>query len=365
MSLLILIGLFKLRKLFSLKHTFNQIFPILFLFIFLILQNILNKTEFFKDVVNIPFLLNIIILIISLNLERINKNILFKGLIVYAHGAFLMTIMYFLGFENETLLENRDTIFGVNQNQLGINLAIAIFIYLSKVLEKNSSNNSNKWVYFIPIPFLFLFMINTGSRSAFFVFLLGSIIYIAFKKSTTIKKVGLILAICLVALILWYGLLQNTFVIERIFDAVDDGDLSGRDLIWVSIIPVLFENFLFGIGETGYFKYVDSIGLPNTSPHNFLLEIFIYTGIFGFLLFLLFLYKIIKVGIFCSNKINELLPLVFITPILLNLISGQILGTKIIWLIITYILSKYTYVSINKKKDNRMLFSERVSAFES
>ena len=100
-------------------------------------------------------------------------------------------------------------------------------------------------------------------------------------------------------------------------------------------------NFIFGIGKTGYeffmarsFFFEDSVD----SPHNVFLEVFAYTGIFGLLTFIIFISRIFNDAIKQRNFNGNNLPMALIIPITVFLFSGQIFNQKIFWILFAFMV---------------------------
>ena len=130
----------------------------------------------------------------------------------------------------------------------------------------------------------------------------------------------------------------------RLISSVEDKDLSGREVAYAEIWEVVNNNFVFGIGQTGYFeKFGDG------SPHNVLLEILCYSGIIGLLMYLLFLLNILRTALKSNSLNGDILPLILFIPLLGLILSGQILTLKLGWCIFAYIASKIYFLRpVNK-----------------
>jgi O-antigen ligase len=132
-----------------------------------------------------------------------------------------------------------------------------------------------------------------------------------------------------------------------------EGNLSGRDKIWSHLVPLIKENFLFGVGQTGYnYHSIITWGIVR-SPHNVILEVICLTGFVGLIIYLLFLFNVFKRGFQAYEHQGLLLPILFGIPVAGLLLSGQILGQKIGWMIFAYIIGstviKLPQLSINIK----------------
>ena len=114
---------------------------------------------------------------------------------------------------------------------------------------------------------------------------------------------------------------------------------------------------IFGVGETGYveiskqaLRKITMSGevMYGYSPHNVLLELLLYTGIFGFMLYIVFWYKIYRCSV-CSYRLNSnLLPLLCLIPIIGSIFSAQILTAKWAFIMYAYIISVGTEYNNNR-----------------
>src|SRR5690606_38381533 len=96
-------------------------------------------------------------------------------------------------------------------------------------------------------------MLNTGSRLSFISLFLGiSVIFILYKKQGVFSKI-LILGIGVVAAIFLFDLaMQSEVLSARLTKTAEDGHLAGRESIWLTVMPLIENNLIFGVGRTGY-----------------------------------------------------------------------------------------------------------------
>lgn len=340
-SILFLVSLINFKSNFNLRYYSKYLMPLILYFGVLTLVSFLNVSSASNNYFDFPFFLNIILFLILLNSTKIDKDILLKGLLSFAFGSIILTILYYFNINiSDKGLVGRSTVFELNQNILGIILVISIFVLISIAFGYSPIFTKYKKIVLLIIPFLFVFMISTGSRTAFISFILGLILFIFFNKS--IKKSRRILfSILLVPLfiLIWTLFLKNSLVIERMGSTIGQGDLSSRDLIWFTTFDIISNNYWFGIGKTGYFTQIQKLFGDFASPHNVILETLCYTGIFGLLIFTVFFFRIIKTAITKIKLNGDLLPIMLLMPILGNLLSGQIYEIKIPWIIFAFVVS--------------------------
>jgi len=308
------------------------------------LMNYLNRSSDSKYIFNIAHLMPIILLIPMYNQSIRNSKLILMGLFSFAISVIIITLGALIGiFSTETTGEfdgNRLTIFDNNQNDLGLRLVISIFILFFLAHKNPFKLGKFRYFYLIFFPHIFYFIVQTGSRVAFVSLLLGFfVIYLTFNLSRWSKIVFTAPIVILTAILIYGFFLSDTLVLSRLNSSITDGDLSQRDLIWEASIELLYDNLLFGIGQTGYANAIsDALFGVSLSPHNVFIEVFSYTGLFGFILFLLFIIPIVKYPFFIFFKTNNYLPMLFLIPLFGVLLSGQLFGSKTFFFIILYII---------------------------
>jgi len=344
-SILMLISMFSFKSFILLKNDLKYLFPLFAYFIILTTISIYNSVAPFNDFFDFSFFLNILVFYLLTRYSNVYPNILLKGLLVFSISTFVLSLLYFLGIgitDSLEGLDGRSTVFGMNQNFLGLSLCISIFTIISIVMENKLELGKRRFVLLSLLPFMFVFLISTGSRVAFISLILGLFLFIYFNKSySSVKKSTIIVASLLVFLLFSFVFLKNSLVVERLSNSVNEGDLSSRDLIWINLYNIITNNYVFGIGKTGYAMVMNSNslfeGVP--SPHNVLIEVLCYTGIVGLIIFIFFIYRILCIA-YQKNKLNtEILPLVLFIPVLGMILSGQIFDQKIAWILFAYLAS--------------------------
>jgi O-antigen ligase len=272
-----------------------------------------------------------------------------KGMIGFALGSVVMVLLFFTGIGVE-YIEGRVSMFGDNQNTLGIKVTVSTIILLTAVIQNRLNFGWKRYLFLIPIPFMLFFIGETGSRvsiiSFTLAFITGSILY---KTKANLTKIGILIGSAVVLILIGVLLMQSEIIVERLVKTSTSGDLGSRDMIWKTIIPIIEENPIFGVGKTGYdFQSVLLFGIPK-NPHNVILEILCYTGIIGLIIYLIFIFEVLKRSYQSYSQRGWLLPLLLFSPILGMFTSGHILGTKFCWIIFAYMISS-SAISIKTSK---------------
>ena len=147
----------------------------------------------------------------------------------------------------------------------------------------------------------------------------------------------------------WKVFLAKEKIMDRLQSSVGEGDIGGRQEIWLKVIPIIENNPLFGVGKTGYSQYALGVFNKFFSPHNVLLEILIYTGIIGLSIFSYFLFRLVKQSYSYYIATGFLLSLLLFSPVFGLILSGQILGKKIVFIIFAFAASRIFYLNNTNK----------------
>jgi O-antigen ligase len=330
---------------FSYKLT-NIIF---FLFFYITFISILNVNQYSYYFFDFTLFLNIILFFFIINHEREVPNIIERGLIFFAIGSIILTIFFFLGY-GISFFGGRVSIFGDNENAIGLRLCISITILLYNIINNPFSLKIPRYIFLFSIPFIIIFMFTTGSRTATISLILILIIWVIFSKSLKFKNKIYIVSLfsLLLYYVSFYFLNTGTIVFTRIFRTIDKFDLAGRDRIWKEVIKIILDNPLTGIGNTGFYMQSSKVFGRYNSPHNVFLEILAFGGIIGLLLYLIFIFKIFFGTYKFYFKSNNILPILLIVIFFSMLMVSHALYSKISWIILAY-CSKGYFEYMNSK----------------
>jgi hypothetical protein len=257
-----------------------------------------------------------------------------NGMLSLAFGSITVAVLYSSGIGIE-IVDGRSLIFGENPNLIGLNMCITIIILCLAVLQNKLKLGKVRYLLLLPIPLMLQLMADTASRVAFIAFVLSFVVGVLFLqvKSRWLKLVVILIGTVVFVAILQY-LLHSELLMARLIASYQIGDLSGRQQIYNRILSVVEQNLIFGIGKTGYF-YLFGIG----SPHNVFLEILVYTGVAGLILYLTFLFSLVRIAYKYMRRTGYILSLLLYIPVLGMLLSGQVLEKKIVWIIYAYTVS--------------------------
>jgi O-antigen ligase len=328
-AFLIIFTLFDLKFWKSLKNIKYYAFLLLIYFLFLTYSNFNNRTQVYTEYFDYLFFLNILIfLTLGSNFNR-DTSLVSKTFFVFLVGNFILTVLFFFGIGKTDLsleLEGRASIFGNNQNYLGLSLSLSsLYILYNLFLFQN--NKFKLFFYLIAFFPISYFMISTGSRTAFLLFILGIVIIVIFSKNINkINKILFFIFFTVVTIQLFILFKDKLDLFQRLTATIEDGDSANRDVIWSGLL-YFFSDFIFlGVGKTGYLRMIGDL-----SPHNAFLEVLLYTGVIGLSIFLFFILSLYKNILNINSHSNNFFPIVIFIGVLGILITGQLFDQKVIW----------------------------------
>lgn len=316
----------------------NIITSVFIMFGMMIFSSIINGCE---QIFDTTLFLNIIMFWLLLNHYRRDPRLFDKGIIWFVISASLVGVLFMFGIGVSIELESgRYTIFNDNQNTVGIKMALGILFLINYTLNHSTKKQVSKpYLLTMIIPMLLL-MFYTASRTALLILVTGVIVFFLLRPSVSYFNRFLWLIIGIIVCILGFKLIGNQeLLIDRITQTVEEGSISGRDIIWEMYINVIKEHPVLGVGFTGAQSIAQQMYGSHISPHNVFIEVALYSGILGFIPFLCFIFSIYK-NIFKYFTVEKnLAPLMFSIGLLGMLLSSQALNVKLFWVIAAYAIS--------------------------
>ncbi|MFA7686568.1 MAG: O-antigen ligase family protein [Moheibacter sp.] len=230
---------------------------LLILYVFICIMNFINMNYFSSDFLFFSFFQNILLFLLVISHERLSPGVLEKGFIVFFFGSLVLAACFYLGIGLEVNIEGRVSLFGDNENIIGVRMVVSALM-LTHILLKYR-NKVSKFIYTIlPLAYIPLvtLTLNTGSRLSFISLFLGiSVIFILYKNRGTFSKI-LILGIGVIAAVFLFEIAMESEVLgARLAKTGEEGNLAGRDNIWLAILPLIENNWILGVGRTGYIEY--------------------------------------------------------------------------------------------------------------
>ena len=237
-------------------------------------------------------------LLLSGVIETYGKIFFKKIIVLFGLILLIGLVLILINYDFVHLLGRYRGLLG-NPNGLGI-LGIVFFLLFQAVQDKYPNLFSKKEIIVLGILFV-LSLIYSGSRSAIFTILLFYGLRWIFIRSASL---GIFVSIVSVALINfvtidWVGIIQ-TFGLQDYFRVETLSEGSGRLVAWTFAWEKIQENILWGSGFA-YNEYLfygeHALMLSNLghqgNVHNSFLTLWLDTGLFGLLLFLVPLLRLV------------------------------------------------------------------------
>ena len=354
------LAIIKLKRIFFSKKFLATIF----IFLVLILYNLINRNNGVIYEFNYE------------NVLSVNFNI-YHTLIIYL-CTFIIGYFYSLQFEYPLKFLSKIisiqlityfvyVLFLIIFNDLyaKINLATGrlVLIFMPYFLIAFNLQNKRLLLLFYIILISYLTMIsNRGSIMAVTFFFISYTIYpFLIKKSILFKTYFLInIFFIFFIFILYLKILDNeffTYMSREIFDK----NLNTRGFLWIELIEIIKEKYLFGYGSdqnSNYISYDGEINRKNLSSHSLYLEIVLTGGLLGLFLFLLLFYSIFnQFYSYRANHWGRVCSSLIIGLMYGGLTSQDFIKGNVVYLCMIFFLlaiasaqvAKYN-ISYNKKK---------------
>jgi O-antigen ligase len=312
--------------------------PLWTFFLLLVVMSAIHANVRFPHSFDRTVFQNLILFWILVNHERYEPGIIEKGFLSFALGSVLLALFYDFGI-GIGYSGTRLTIFGDNQNAVGMRMCLSMIVLVVNVFQNRLELGRIRYVLLLPIPLMIQLMAATQSRVSFVAFILSFLAGIWLLKTNKIwgKLVVLVVGAALLVGI-WHLIINVEGMRLRLLQSIHERDLSGREDIWATIIPLIRENIVFGVGRTGYDYFTESVWGIVKSPHNVILEVVAMTGLVGLVFYLTFYIRSVAVSFRVYRESGMILPLLLMIPIFGLLMSGQLIDVKTAWVIFAYVV---------------------------
>lgn len=233
-------------------------------------------------------LVQLIILMVFVSNHLLSGEVEINSVLYTFLASMLLMYILFLVGAGVEFVNGRLLLFGENPNTIGMKAAVALLILVTIILDFKI----NFWkliLLFLTAAALMNLVILSASRGALATVILGMGLLALFSKLSVGKKVIFtLLGTVMVFGFIAYILVNNPVFAERILNTVESGD-TGRNHLWVAAFQIIANNPYAGVGLEGVIPEMFKYSGRMSAPHNIFLWIFIATGIFGFITFLIFL----------------------------------------------------------------------------
>ena len=348
LSLVKLVGLFYAlsvfcggKEFFKISRYTAKIFGPLFLFgLLLTIMNLIHMNWVSSTVIDSTYLQWSFFLVLMVNHFRMRPALLDRAMFSFVIGSVVLAFLALMGV-GVAIEGGRMTIFGDNQNSLGIRMAISSAFLIYNMARNPLSQRMVVRVLLMLLTISMLYLqLKTGSRIslASFVGMFGLSTFLFRVKGF----VGKLLYVLFVLAALWIFMdmaSHNEILRNRVMVVFEKKDFGGRVDISQNVLPLFYENPIMGVGQSGYAMFSSSIYGKVFSPHNVITEILCYTGIIGLVLYSLFWWQLTKAALLRYRLKGDFFQLLLFIPLVGVVLTGQIFHVKLIWCIYAYMIA--------------------------
>ena len=352
-----LFSFFDKRQSFELRNINKPLLALFALWILLIVTSNINYSgRNSVTLFHFTFLQNIILFWLISNRVKINPKLIPKIFLSLILGVFTLGVLLNFGIGIETDVELGSTrlmFFGTNPNRVGDLSAIAIFIAFHMLTKRSIYFGKATWLILLTVPILVNILILSGSRGALLVTLVGTVTLFFFQKVSVKKKIILSIVGFLFLFILFHMIQDSEIMSRRLEKTFSEHYIDDRGLIWKHSFDIFLDNPFFGIGNTGYEKEISKKVGMYADTHNIFLFFMVSGGFFALMLYIIFLYFILKQAKKYYIDYNDILAFgILILYLFLASKSGGAINIKLHWTLIAIV---YGLGSCHKSKQTRIL----------
>jgi len=363
-------SLFDVKNNFTIKYIKTSVFILLYLWLFLLIQGIVNYWYGTTlSVFNFTFFQNIILFwLISNDLNR-NPNIVKKIFLSLVISVFAMATLASLGVGLNTEIDSelgsyRLTFFGSNSNTIGNLASISLLFVLAMVINKRDYYGKKTLLLTLSIPSLISILSLSGSRGALFISFIGVVVLLVFQKVSLNRKLILLLVGSVFIFLAINEIMETEVMQRRISLTTSEGSIGGRDIIWKHALDIFYENPFIGVGNTGYQKEIIQRYGMYLDTHNLFLYFMVTGGIVALSLYMAFLFQLFQVSrIFFKYKNDVLLYAILVVYVFSVFKSGGAINSKLSWLLIAIVsgLGVHHKAAANTKIFNKILDNDKAN----
>ncbi len=282
------------------------------------------------------------------------------GLRALVWGCAFCALLHVLGIGVSALdkgAEGRSTIFLTNANIIGSNYAMAMIIVIGFSLFNNAPFGQRLASLGL-LALIGTALAKTGSRTSAFLVTLG-VVVLLFQSEALSSKARRLLSLLLIVVV-FTAVLWEVPAFRHRFEQVNSPQgrqQEGR----VRMLPVLWEMFLrspiYGSGPDQYQAELTRRAMPHLireqrtiAAHNLVLLLLVETGVIGFTVFAIGLWKTLSSAWRARMTPEGLLALALLVPYLIcAILFANPLGNEIFWFVIAYGMAGATLLSSRTK----------------
>ena len=307
---------------------------------------VLNQNAFFRSSALWNLMVTSQLLVLSwaaFNLmlsDRVARN----ALLALAISCLFLSVLQFAGISasDGASRSARVTALGFHPNNIARILSLGLLILLGAAYAQARSLIKPLWLVWAGVGLIGLAIVRTGSRGALVALAAGIFVFVLRSGSIAVKIRNALL-VCAGIGIFALASLQSENMRARFEDALEEGDLARREMIYPTAWQMFKEKPLLGWGpvaaEYELGARIAHVEEDRKNAHNMILNVLISTGLVGGIPFftgtLLALWAAWK----ARGGTRGVLPLSLIAMVLVANMSGIWTGNKLHWIVVAYALS--------------------------
>jgi O-antigen ligase len=278
-------------------------------------------------------------------------------LLTFSIAALLVATGLILGLPgfSETR-EGRIATAGSNPNAFAIPMALGAQVLIGFSIDQIRRNIWMRATFMALALLPLTAMVYTGSRGGLIAFLTGVAVY-ALPYRSSKRKMTAILGVAIAVIGVVYVAVNDQSTLSRLESSYNTGDTAGRDKLIVASREMISEKPLLGWGAIAWSYELgarEGHGYKYRSSHNLVLDLLMEGGLLGAMPCLIGLGLCVWAA-WTARVLNlGLLPLVWLITIIIANMSGEWLGTKSMWLVLTLSLASGASIVTQYKRENLM-----------
>lgn len=297
------------------------------------------------------FFLIVIPYVTCVNISLINfpfKTLLYWSLFFFVIGLILSyrDIISMISFGETVDRYNANNFLDtIGYGHLALTTLLISIVLLKIVFDEDGKYKIIKMIFLLLIVILSLgSMMLANSRSPFASLLIIVFFYLFVRFRLKNVLFVLVLSACFLynieAISQYFDYTFGNNFLERIILAYEDGDSSGRDVLFSHAIEAFIESPIYG--SSLLMQKPPFIG---NYPHNFFLEVIMSLGILGLFFYLRSVVLAIKYSFYLIRRNSKymLFALLFIQYFVYSMFSRSMLTLPVYWMILGLLSLAYTY----------------------
>lgn len=284
------------------------------------------------------------------------NNYLNQSILIFSILCAIIASLFSLGLLNDFIFISQGRIFfaGENPNSTSGRFVLA-FIFIIHLIIKNPFNWGRlRHLMWLLLPPIFNMIMASGSRGSFIILLICIPSYLIYAptKGVINRIIFLLLApIIIYQLSIYYiSKNQNYSIFERLNYSIESGSDSNRGQLILESFEIFKDYPIIGAGTIKYQEEMLLRYNESRIAHNLFVYLLAVSGIIGFLLFTVFVLKVLKKAFFIRFY-EPLAFTLFLYFFFLSSKTGGILTYILMWYVFAIITSYYNQFILSQQEE--------------